>query len=213
MHGVKDDAVTGWFEPVPLAGRVLRLDPLTVEDADDYLAALGDPETSGEVLAHMSFRPPRDRDEARRLIESALSDPVRIAYGQRLRETGEFVGTSSFYEITPATRALAIGHTWIARRHWRTPVNTDSKLIMLERAFEGLGAERVFWQTDIRNTRSQTAIERLGAIKEGVLRHHRIRPDGSWRDTVQYAMISAEWPEVRRRLESRLTQQQTEVTR
>jgi RimJ/RimL family protein N-acetyltransferase len=199
--------MTAWFEPVPLAGQLLRLDPLAVDDADDYLAALGDPDTGAEVLTHMSFRPPRDRDEARRIIETALSDPVRIAYAQRLRETGEFVGTTSFYEITPATRALAVGHTWIARKYWRTGINTDSKLIMLGRAFDGLEAERVVWHTDIRNARSQVAIERLGAVKEGVLRHHKIRPDGSWRDTVQYAMISAEWPDARSRLESRLTQQ------
>lgn len=204
--------LTEWFEPVPLSGRVLRLDPLTVDDTDEYDAALGDPDTRAEVLTHMSFPPPRSRDEVRRIIETALSDPVRVAYAQRLRETGEFVGTTSFYEITPATRALAIGHTWIGRPHWRTPVNTDSKLIMLERAFEGLGAERVFWQTDIRNVRSQTAIERLGAVKEGVLRHHRIRPDGSWRDTVQYGMISAEWPATRAQLTERLAQQ-TEATR
>ena len=119
---------------------------------------------------------------------------------KRLRESGAFVGTTSFYEIDPAMRSLAIGHTWLARPYWRTGVNTESKLLMLSRAFDELGAERVVWHTDIRNVRSQAAIERLGASREGVLRHQRIRPDGSWRDTVQYSMLSAEWPEARRRL-------------
>ncbi|GAB3766082.1 GNAT family N-acetyltransferase [Microlunatus parietis] len=190
-----------WFDPVPLTGRMLRLEPLTEADADDYAAALGDPATAAEVVAHMSFLPPTSRADIVKIIAAATADPGRIAYAQRLRDTGEFVGTTSFYEITPNVRALAIGHTWIGRRHWRTGVNTDSKLIMLGRAFDELGAERVVWHTDIRNTRSQAAIERLGATKEGVLRHHRIRPDGSWRDTVQYSMLSTEWPAVRQRLE------------
>lgn len=193
--------VSPWFDPIPLTGRLLRLEPLTEADADDYAAALGDPDTAAEVVAHMSFLPPASKADIVKIITAAIADPGRIAYAQRLRDTGEFVGTTSYYEITPNTRALAIGHTWIGRRHWRTGVNTDSKLIMLGRAFDDLGAERVVWHTDIRNTRSQAAIERLGAIKEGVLRHHRIRPDGSWRDTVQYSMLSADWPTVRQRLE------------
>ena len=116
------------------------------------------------------------------------------------------MGTTSFYEIQPSVRALAIGHTWVARPYWRTFVNTASKLIMLGRAFDGLGAERVVWHTDIRNTRSQVAIARLGAVREGVLRHHRIRRDGSWRDTVQFSLLRVAWPETRRRLRSRLDQ-------
>ena len=123
-----------------------------------------------------------------------------MPYVQRITETGELVGTTSFYEIDPVLRSIAIGHTWVARRFWRTGVNTESKLIMLSRAFEGLGAERVVWHTDIRNIRSQAAIERLGAQREGVLRHHRIRPDGWWRDTVQYSMLREEWPEAKARL-------------
>ena len=79
-------------------------------------------------------------------------------------------------------------------------MNTESKLILLSRAFEGLGAERVVWHTDVRNMRSQAAIERLGATREGVLRHHRIRRDGSWRDTVQYSMLHADWPAAKARL-------------
>ena len=200
------DERTGWREPVQLQGIGLTLTPLRLQDAADFRAALGSPEEAVEVLAHLSYHPPGELDAAIKIIADALDGQDRIAYAQRLTATGELVGTTSFYEIQPSVRALAIGHTWVARPYWRTFVNTASKLIMLGRAFDGLGAERVVWHTDIRNTRSQAAIARLGAVREGVLRHHRIRRDGSWRDTVQFSLLRAEWPETRRRLRSRLDQ-------
>lgn len=189
-----------WWTPLTLVGATLTLSPMRLQDAPDYLRALGSPEESAQVVQHLTFRPPADLAEARLIISAALGDLGRMPYVQRVTATGELVGTTSFYEIDPVLRAIAIGHTWIARRFWRTGVNTESKLIMMSRAFEGLGVERLVWHTDIRNTRSQAAIERLGARREGVLRRHRIRPDGSWRDTVQYAMISEEWPEAKARL-------------
>lgn len=193
-----------WHEPLQLQGHGLTLTPLRVADAGDFLAALGPPEQAAEVLAHLSYAPPTDLESAAKIISAAIDDHDRIAYAQRMTGTGELVGTTSYYEINQSLRALAIGHTWVARPHWRTFVNTASKLIMLEHAFERLGAERVVWHTDLRNTRSQAAIARLGAKREGVLRHHRVRRDGSWRDTVQFSMLSAEWPAARRRLESSL---------
>ena len=193
-----------WSDPLQLQGFGLTLTPLRVEDASDFLAALGSPEERAEVVAHLSFAPPVDLAGATEIIELAVHDHHRIAYAQRLDATGELVGSTSYYDIDPSLRTLAIGHTWVARRHWRTFVNTASKMIMLERAFDVLGAERVVWHTDIRNLRSQAAIARLGGVREGVLRHHRIRRDGSWRDTVQFSMLSAEWPDARRRLEARL---------
>lgn len=196
--------VDEWSEPLQLQGFGLTLTPLRLADAEDFLAALGSPEERAEVVAHLSFAPPADLAETTKIIEAAVHDHHRIAYAQRLSATGDLVGSTSYYEIDPSLRTLAIGHTWVARPYWRTFVNTASKLIMLERAFDGLGAERVVWHTDIRNVRSQAAIARLGAVREGVLRHHRIRRDGSWRDTVQFSMLSAEWPDVRRRLETRL---------
>src|SRR5262249_55179061 len=105
----------------------------------------------------------------------------------------------------PPARALAIGHTWLGKPWWRTGHNTESKLLMLGHAFDNLGAVRVVWHTDIYNIRSQAAIERLGAIREGVLRKHRLRFDGSWRDTVQYAMTDEDWPAARAALTARLT--------
>ena len=99
---------------------------------------------------------------------------------------------------------MGIGHTFLGRPWWRTGINTEAKLLLLSRAFDDLGAVRVAWHTDIRNVRSQAAIERLGATREGVLRMHRQRPDGSWRDTVQYAMTVDEWPKAQARLRERL---------
>jgi RimJ/RimL family protein N-acetyltransferase len=192
-----------WFAMPALVGTGLRLDPLRLADASAFYTALGPPELRAEVVAHLRYPELTDVGVVRTLVAAALTDPDRLPYAQRLLD-GTFVGTTSFYEIAPATRALAIGHTWVARPYWRTGVNTESKLLMLTRAFEGLGAERVVWHTDIRNERSQAAIARLGASREGVLRHHRIRTDGSWRDTVQFAMLAEEWPEARDRLQARL---------
>jgi RimJ/RimL family protein N-acetyltransferase len=194
--------ISNWHEPVTLAGPSLVLAPLRLADAPEFLAALGPPEVAAEVLQNMSYGPPADLAATRVVIAAALADLDRLTYAQRIADAAELVGTTSFYEISPASRSVAIGHTWIARAHWRTGVNSESKLILLTRAFEDLGAERVVWHTDVRNTRSQAAIERLGATREGLLRHHRIRRDGSWRDTLQYSMISAEWPAAKARLEA-----------
>lgn len=194
-----------WFAAPPLWTSRLRLDALRLTDAPELLAALGSPEERAAVLEHVRLPRISDLTGARAVVAAALTDPDRVPYAQRLAD-GTFVGTTSFYEISPAVRAVAIGHTWVARRWWRTFVNTEAKLALLTRAFEGLGAERVVWHTDIRNVRSQEAIARLGAQREGVLRHHRIRTDGSWRDTVQLAMLAEEWPAARDRLLDRLEQ-------
>jgi RimJ/RimL family protein N-acetyltransferase len=193
-----------WSARPTLLGDRLMLTPVELDDAPGFLAALGSPDDAAAVLQHLTFRAPADLSATQTLIAGMIAAPDRIAYAQKLRATGEFVGSTSFYEMVPALRAIAIGHTWIGRRHWRTGVNTESKLLMLTRAFEGLEAERVVWHTDIRNVRSQQAIERLGAQREGVLRHHRLRVDGSWRDTVQYSMLADEWPGVRDRLTAAL---------
>jgi N-acetyltransferase len=192
--------ISSWHQPVTLTGPTLVLAPLRLADAPEFLTALGPPEVAAEVLQNMSYGPPADLAATRAIIAAALADPDRLPYTQRIGPTGELIGTTSFYEIDPAARSIAIGHTWLARAHWRTRVNSESKLILLTRSFSALGAERVVWHTDVRNTRSQAAIERLGATREGVLRHHRIRRDGSWRDTVQYSMLSADWPAAKSRL-------------
>lgn len=128
----------------------------------------------------------------------------RVPFVQRCAQTGEVIGTTSYYDMDADQRHLAIGSTMVARSRWRTGVNTEAKLLLLTHAFEELGAVRVEWHTDNLNERSQRAIERLGAHRDGVLRRHRQRPDGTWRDSVTYSMTDLEWPEAKVRLRSML---------
>jgi RimJ/RimL family protein N-acetyltransferase/nitroimidazol reductase NimA-like FMN-containing flavoprotein (pyridoxamine 5'-phosphate oxidase superfamily) len=192
-----------WLAPAPLRGSHVILEPLDLSHVDELLKATAD----AEVWQHLTARQPRDREEMAAYVTGALAEHhrgERVPWVQRAALTGEVLGTTSFYEVDPARRSLAIGHTFLGRAAWRTGVNTEAKLLLLTRAFETLGAERVVWHTDIRNARSQAAIERLGATREAVLRHHRIRPDGSWRDTVQYAMLAEDWPAASVALRDRL---------
>src|SRR6476469_8962844 len=161
-----------------LAGRLVRLEPLAIEHAAGYLAAAGTGAGAEEVFRWMYPAAPQTLDDALTHIAAALASRARgerFAYAQFDAATGEFAGTSSYYDIVPAVRTIAIGHTWLGQRWWRTGHNTESKLLMLTQAFDVLGAARVVWHTDIYNERSQAAIERLGATREGELRKHRIR--------------------------------------
>jgi RimJ/RimL family protein N-acetyltransferase len=188
-------------------GRLVRLEPMTIEHAPGYLSAAGTGADAEEVFRWLSESPPHTVDDAIGQIERALASRAqgqRFAYTQFDAVTGEFAGSTSLYDVNPALRTLAIGFTWLGRSWWRTGHNTESKLLLLSYAFDELGCARVVWHTDIRNERSQAAIARLGATREGVLRKHRIRRDGSWRDTVQYAMTDDDWPAVRDRLTARL---------
>ncbi|MGH3493391.1 MAG: GNAT family N-acetyltransferase [Sciscionella sp.] len=201
-----------WYALPVLTGRLIRLEPLAIEHAAGYLAAAGTREDAAEVFRWLSppsgaIGEPRAIADAREHITHALAARAkgqRFAYAQFDAVTGEFAGSTSYYEVNPALRAIGIGHTWLGKRWWRTGHNTESKLLMLTHAFDTLGAARVVWHTDIYNERSQAAIERLGATREGVLRKHRIRGDGSWRDTVQYSMTDDDWPAVRERLTAHL---------
>jgi RimJ/RimL family protein N-acetyltransferase len=200
-----------WYALPVLGGRRVRLEPLAVEHAAGYLAAAGDGAEAAEVFRWLTTpgdtAHPATIEDARRHILASLAaraGGVRFPYAQIDVTTGEFAGTTSYYEVNPGLRTVAIGHTWIGKRWWRTGFNTESKLLLLAHAFEDLGAVRVVWHTDVYNTRSQAAIERLGAVREGVFRKHRIRRDGSWRDTVQYAMTDDDWPAAADRLTTRL---------
>jgi RimJ/RimL family protein N-acetyltransferase/nitroimidazol reductase NimA-like FMN-containing flavoprotein (pyridoxamine 5'-phosphate oxidase superfamily) len=192
-----------WLEPAGLRGRHVALEPLELSHVDGLFAATAD----DEVYRWMPRRRPADREGMAAIVGEALAAwhaGTRVPWVQRDPDTGEVIGTTSYYALDPVNRSLAIGYTMIGKRWWRTGVNTESKLLLLGRAFDDLGAERVEWHTDINNERSQRAIERLGATREGVLRRHRRRPDGSWRDTVLYAMTAGEWPAARDRLSDRL---------
>jgi RimJ/RimL family protein N-acetyltransferase len=195
-----------------LQGQLIRLEPLAAEHAPGYLAAAGPGPDAEDVFRWVSTvgstsGAPRTIDDAVADVGAALAARARgerFAYAQFDAVTGEFAGCSSYYDIVPAVRTIAIGHTWLGKRWWRTGHNTESKLLMLTHAFETLGAARVVWHTDIYNERSQAAIARLGAIREGELRKHRVRRDGSWRTTVQYSMTDDDWPDARDHLTKRL---------
>ncbi|MBQ0900833.1 bifunctional pyridoxamine 5'-phosphate oxidase family protein/GNAT family N-acetyltransferase [Micromonospora sp. U21] len=196
-------AHTPWHDPARMAGEHVRLEPLDMAHADELHTATAD----AEVWRHLSVTLPTTPAGTAEVIAAALAAQhrgERVAWVQRCAATGAVVGTTSYYDIDPERRSVAIGHTFLGRPWWRTGINTEAKLLLLSRAFDELGAVRVAWHTDIRNERSQAAIERLGATREGVLRMHRQRPDGSWRDTVQYAMTVDEWPNAQLRLRERL---------
>lgn len=120
------------------------------------------------------------------------------------RTTDTIVGSTRYLDIVPAHKAVEIGWTWLTPSVWRTSINTECKYLLLRHAFETAGAIRVCLKTDSRNLRSQAAIERIGGVREGVLRRHRILPDGYRRDSVYYSIIDEEWPAVKARLEAML---------
>ena len=190
-----------WKYRPTLPGEHVRLEPLDPEHAEGLFEAGSDP----AIWTWLAVRQPADVEGMHRIIDKALSDDSRLAWAQIDATTGEVAGTTSFYQIDPTHRILSIGHTWIGKRWQRTPLNGEAKLLMLRHAFEKLGAHRVSLETDIRNEASQRANERLGAQREGVLRAHRVRPDGTLRDTVVYSVIAQEWPAVEDKLVARLS--------
>ncbi|MFI5607126.1 GNAT family N-acetyltransferase [Amycolatopsis sp. NPDC051903] len=192
--------MSDWSEHPTLSGTHVRLEPLRPDHVKGLFEAGQDP----AIWAWLSSRQFEDPADAERYVETAVADPDRRAFAQVDLASGLVAGTTSYYQIVPQHRILSIGHTWLDPRWQRTALNTEAKFLLLRNAFEVLGTQRVAWETDSRNLRSQRAIERLGALREGVLRAHRIRPDGTSRDTVVYSMTEAEWPGARARLLARL---------
>ncbi len=184
-----------WAEAVPLVGRTVTLVPMAPDHAEGILAAADD----DAVFEHLGIPRPANLTEAAAIVDDYLAMRPAISPWVQVVD-GEVAGMTTFYDIDQVRRTVAIGHTWLARRWWRTPVNSEAKLLLLTHAFDDLGCVRVVWHTDIRNERSQRAIARLGATREGVLRKHRQRRDGSWRDTVTFSMLDDEWPHARTEL-------------
>ena len=188
--------------PVVLTGRHVRLEPLTLDHVPDLFTAGGGDE---EVWRWLGRPVPRTEQELRAIAADLLAasdDYVPLAVID-LR-TGRAVGWTTYMDWSARDERLEIGWTWYGRSVWRSAVNTESKLLLLTHAFEELGMGRVQWKTDHLNLRSQNAIARLGAQPEGTLRRHRLRPDGSWRSSVYFSMLSDEWPAAKARLTERL---------
>jgi RimJ/RimL family protein N-acetyltransferase len=139
-------------------------------------------------------------EEALAYIQTALQTDNRLAFAVTDATSGEVLGSTSYHDILPAVKRLEIGYTWYAARCQRTHVNSTCKLLLMTHAFESLGCHVVGWRTDNFNFASQAAIERLGAQKDGVIRGHFMRRDGTIRDTVMYSMRSGEWPEAKAQL-------------
>lgn len=198
-----------WYAMPALTGSRIRLEPLRVEHAEGYFeAAAGDPEIfRRQSPAGGALALPTTIDQAKQHIIGALAGRARgarLPYAQIAVPSGRFAGTTSFADPDPLLRSITIGYTWLGRPWWGSGANAEAKLLMLGYAFEELGAVRVTLVTDVLNERARAAILRLGARQEGVLRKHRRRADGSWRDTVIHAVVDDDWPAVKQGLEQRL---------
>ena len=184
------------IRPVTLTDGRIRLEPMSLDHVDALKAAAAD----GELwnLRVTSVPAPED---TRGYVERALAMKDRLPFVVVDLENGNrIVGSSSYHDILPVVDRVEIGWTWYAKSVQRSHVNTSAKLLLLVHAFETLDAKVVGWRTDNYNFASQKAIERLGAKKDGVIRHHAVRRDGTVRDTVMYSVTAGEWPEVKAHL-------------
>ncbi|MGM9950351.1 MAG: GNAT family N-acetyltransferase [Lysinibacillus sp.] len=190
------------MNPIFLENDVVQLRPIELSDTEEILEAAIDP----EIWTHMSDT---------LLTKGAVLDYTENAVKEReagqshkfvilSKETGKIIGSTTFFDMSSEHKRLEIGYTWLHPRYWRTNINTNCKYLLLTYCFEQWGMHRVQIKTDHENLRSQKAIERLGATKEGVLRNHMIRKDGTIRHTVMYSIIKEDWPEVKRHFEENL---------
>jgi RimJ/RimL family protein N-acetyltransferase len=193
-------------DPVTLEGRHVRLEPMARARADAIAAALAEAAADGRLWESKVTAIPRP-EGARAYVAQALAEldaGVSLPFVTVDRAGRRVVGTTRYMNIEAPHRRLEIGTTWIAKSFQRTAINTEAKYLMLRHAFETLGCIAVDLRTHEKNAQSRAAIERLGARLDGILRHHRIMPDGSLRNTASYSIIDVEWPEVKARLEARL---------
>jgi N-acetyltransferase len=189
-------------KPIALERHSVRLEPMTADHAAGIEAAVADGK-----LWELWYTATPQQGKADAYIAHALAGQANgnmLPFVVRDLRSGDIVGSTRYHDIVAAIDRVEIGYTFYAKRCQRTHVNTVCKLLLLEHAFDTLGCKVVGWRTDGFNFTSQRAIEALGAKKDGVLRHHQARRDGSPRDTVMYSMLAHEWTDVRRHLEARL---------
>ncbi len=188
--------------PLVLEGHGVRLEPLTREH-ESALAAAGE---DGK-LHELWYTTVPNPSQVAKYIDDALTGQTAghmLPWVVRNLETGNIVGSTRYHDIVPTVERVEIGYTWYSGSMQRTHVNTSCKLLLMTHAFETLGCKLVGLRTDNFNFRSQRAIEALGAKKDGVLRHHAARRDGSVRDSVMYSILLQEWPDVKRHLTLRI---------
>lgn len=191
-------ALAGLSPSAPLEGRFVRLEPLSSAHSAGLIAAASDP----RIWRHTAFA--EDGERYLSAARAAREAGEQVPFVVRLLADGSLVGMSRLFDIDVAHRRCEIGYTWYVPDVWGTAVNPETKLLLLMHCFEGWDARRVQLKTDHENLRSQAAIAKLGAVKEGVLRAHMIRPDGSRRDSVVYSITREEWPVVKTNLATRL---------
>jgi RimJ/RimL family protein N-acetyltransferase len=184
--------------PTTLRGRHVTLVPMTAE----HIAPLLEAGQHDGVWQWLPWPRPRSVDDMARQVEHALGDPDRVPFV--VLTDGRVVGTTSYMDIDLTVGGLEIGGTWYTPAVWAGTVNPESKLLLLSHAFDDLDAQRVLFKTDALNARSRAAIGKLGASYDGTLRHHRLRSDGSVRDSAYFSVLAAEWPAVRDGLHARL---------
>lgn len=190
------------LSPVTLEGHGVRLEPLTLEHEPGVRAAASD-----GMLWELWYTSVPAPDEAASYITAATEGMAAghmLPWAVRELASGEVVGSTRYHDIVPAVDRVEIGYTFYARRVQRSHVNTACKLLLLTHAFETVGCEVVGLRTDNFNFRSQRAIEGIGAKRDGVIRHHHPRRDGTARDTYIYSILAGEWPDVKRHLQTRL---------
>ncbi len=197
------------IDPVILTGRIIRLEPMTEAHVPD-LAQVG---MDKRIWKYMLYGEMKNEMDIRSWVLEILrrqSLGTDLPFAVIHLRSGKAVGATRYMEIRPEHRGLEIGGTWYGVDYQGSGVNVEAKYLLLKHAFEVLGFIRVQLKTDGRNLHSQRAIEKLGAVKEGVLRNHIIRPDGVIRDSVFYSILDSEWPRVKRGLEERLAKISTE---
>jgi len=193
-----------WRDRVTLIGKIVRLEPLSAFHVHELAIAGKDK----RIWKYMLYGYPNNEESMRTWVIDILErrdagdeNPFAVIH----LPTGKVIGSTRYLEMRPAHKGLEIGGTWYSVDHQHTNVNTECKLLLLRNAFEVLGCIRVQFKTDIRNIRSQKAIERMGATKEGVLRNHMITPEGVIRNSVYYSIVDKEWAIVKAKLEEKLS--------
>jgi len=195
--------MTEWIHPITLTGRHVRLEPLS----EAHVKGLSEIGIGQDFWNFMLYGNMETEADIRNWVLDLLSRAQKgtdLPFAVIHLASGRLAGATRYLNIAPKDRGLEIGGTWYGAEFQRTAVNTECKYLLLSHAFESLKCIRVQIKTDLRNIRSQKAIERIGAKKEGILRNHMILPDGRYRDSVFYSILDWEWPQVKKNLEEML---------
>ncbi len=186
-------------QPVTLTGKLVRLEPLSMDHVEELFKTAQDP----DIWTYMSADPSRSVADMQAWVAAALHKQrigTELPFAIRDLTLGYLCGSTRYLDIVPHDHGLEIGSTWLGVSARHTGINTECKYLLLKHAFETLGAIRVQFKTHHDNLRSQRAIERIGGIKEGILRNHKMMPDGHYRHSVYFSIVESEWPAVKANL-------------